>query len=181
MDLHLQVLSLLDPPVAEPHPQHPPLKVGYSWRSLFGLQQAGQGQLSVVLQASGHEPSWINFGPSGRGHKGGHIEFGPNETSGHLQISVHSGTHFVAGGVISVEQLWQLAKTPAVPCHSPQRARTRRQSLADRLSKAFVGQSIAESDPMYGNVWVYVADEKDRRYGSVLACWTPSRPRQVPQ
>ena len=59
--------------------------------------------------------------------------------------------------------LLQLAKTPAVPCHSPQRARTRRQSLVDRLSKAFVGQSIAESDPMYGNVWVYVADEKGRR------------------
>jgi len=35
---------------AEPHQQQSPLKVGYSWKSLFGLQQSGQ--LKVVLQAS---------------------------------------------------------------------------------------------------------------------------------
>ena len=39
---------------AEPHQRQSPLKVGYSWKSLFGLQQAGQGQLRVVLQASGY-------------------------------------------------------------------------------------------------------------------------------
>ncbi|KAL0019058.1 hypothetical protein WJX79_000911 [Trebouxia sp. C0005] len=35
---------------AEPPQRQPPFKVGYSWKSLFGLQQSGQ--LKVVLQAS---------------------------------------------------------------------------------------------------------------------------------
>ncbi|KAL0038506.1 hypothetical protein WJX77_008801 [Trebouxia sp. C0004] len=120
---------------AEPHQRQSPLKVGYSWKSLFGLQQSGQ--LKVVLQASGHEPSLVTFGS-------------------------------IAGGVISVDELWQLAKAPARPCYSPQRTKPRSHSLVDKLARAFSRQSIVESEPMYGNVWVYVADQNGRRYGSVL-------------
>lgn len=141
---------------AEPPQRQSPLKVGYSWKNLFGLQQSGQ--LKVVLQApgkntsllaamrpaalccvhhatryvwlshfsldfdyqasrstspyvdtAGHEPSLITFGSSGRGQKGGYIEFGPDETRGRLEIIVQSGSRTVAGGVISVEELWQVS------------------------------------------------------------------------
>ncbi len=58
----------------------------------------------------------------------------------------------------------QLAKAPARPCYSPQRTKPRSHSLVDKLARAFSGQSIAESEPMYGNVWVYVNDQNGRRY-----------------
>ncbi|KAL0049263.1 hypothetical protein WJX82_009993 [Trebouxia sp. C0006] len=151
---------------AEPPQRQSPLKIGYSWKSLFGLQQSGQ--LKVVLQAPGHEPSLVTFGSSGRGQEGGFIEFGPDETRGRLEVIVQSGSRTVAGGIISVDELWQLAKAPARPCYSPQRTKPKSHSLVDKLARTFSGQSIAESEPMYGNVWVYVNDQNGRRYGSVL-------------
>ncbi|KAA6421600.1 MAG: hypothetical protein FRX49_08543 [Trebouxia sp. A1-2] len=138
---------------AEPPQRQPPFKVGYSWKSLFGLQQSGQ--LKVVLQASGHEPSLVTFGSNGRGQDGGYIEFDPDETRGRLEIIVQSGSRTVAGGVIPVEELWQLAKAPARPCYSPQRTKPKTHSLVDKLARAFSGQSIAESEPLYGNIWAY--------------------------
>ena len=58
----------------------------------------------------------------------------------------------------------QLAKAPARPCYSPQRTKPRSHSLVDKLARAFSGQSIAESEPIYGKVWVSVNDQNGRRY-----------------
>ncbi|DBA82114.1 TPA: hypothetical protein ACH3X1_007106 [Trebouxia sp. C0004] len=153
---------------AEPHQRQSPLKVGYSWKSLFGLQQSGQ--LKVVLQASGNNVMshlWSPLAQVAEGRKAATLSF-PDEIRGRLEIVVQSGSCTVAGGVISVDELWQLAKAPARPCYSPQRTKPRSHSLVDKLARAFSRQSIVESEPMYGNVWVYVADQNGRRYGSVL-------------
>ncbi|KAL0019688.1 hypothetical protein WJX79_007916, partial [Trebouxia sp. C0005] len=111
-----------------------------------------------------HEPSLVTFGSNGRGQDGGYIEFDPDETRGRLEIIVQSGSRTVAGGVIPVEELWQLAKAPARPCYSPQRTKPKTHSLVDKLARAFSGQSIAESEPLYGNIWVYVTDQNGRSY-----------------
>ena len=65
--------------------------------------------LQVMKLHAGHDPSWISFGPSGRGQQGEHNELGPNENSGQLQITVQAGRRFVANGVIAVQQLWQVS------------------------------------------------------------------------
>ncbi len=65
-------------------------------------------ETSPCANTAGHEPSLVTFGSSGRGQEGGYIEFGPDETWGRLEIIVQSGSRIVAGGVISVEELWQV-------------------------------------------------------------------------
>ncbi|DBA72378.1 TPA: hypothetical protein ACH3X2_010528 [Trebouxia sp. C0005] len=125
--------------------------------------------VSVSMQLR-HEPSLVTFGSNGRGQDGGYIEFDPDETRGRLEIIVQSGSRTVAGGVIPVEELWQLAKAPARPCYSPQRTKPKTHSLVDKLARAFSGQSIAESEPLYGNIWVYVTDQNGRRY-SLSVCY----------
>lgn len=50
----------------------------------------------------------VTFGSNGRGQDGGYIEFDPDETRGRLEIIVQSGSRTVAGGVIPVEELWQV-------------------------------------------------------------------------
>lgn len=161
---------------AEPPQQQRPLKVGYSWKSLFGLPQTSAEPSSVVLQARGHEPTWISFDPSGQGQEGGHIELGPDESSGQLQLTVQAGRRFVAGGVIAVQDLWQLAEAPTRPSRSPHREKSKHQSLVDRLTRACTAPSVAESDPMYGSMWVDVADDHGRRHCSVLiSAWLGSR------
>lgn len=72
---------------------------------------------------AGHEPTWISFDPSGQGQEGGHIELGPDESSGQLQLTVQAGRRFVAGGVIAVQDLWQVGRggrfPPPLPSPSP--------------------------------------------------------------
>ncbi|KAL3157276.1 hypothetical protein ABBQ38_001509 [Trebouxia sp. C0009 RCD-2024] len=102
---------------AEPLQQQTPLKIGHSWKSLFGLPQPSAEQLSVLLQARGHEPSWVSFAPSGRGQEGGYLELGPDHTCGQLQITVQAGRRFVASGIVAVQELWQVG-TAASPTHA---------------------------------------------------------------
>jgi len=63
---------------------------------------------SFYTNTAGHEPSLVTFGSSGRGQEGGYIEFGPDETRGRLEVIVQSGSRTVAGGIISVDELWQV-------------------------------------------------------------------------
>ena len=58
---------------------------------------------------AGHQPSQILIGPNGRGQEGGHIEFGPDETNGTLQISLQAGKRFIARGTVPVQDLWQVS------------------------------------------------------------------------
>ncbi|KAL3146190.1 hypothetical protein ABBQ32_002896 [Trebouxia sp. C0010 RCD-2024] len=73
-----------------------------------------------MLQARGHEPSWVLFDSSGRGPEGGYLELGPDHTNGQLQITVQAGRCFVAGGTIAVQELWQV-DSAALPTHATPR------------------------------------------------------------
>ena len=58
---------------------------------------------------AGHEPSWVSIDQTGGGQEGEYIELGPDETHGQLRITVQAGMRFVAGGVIAMQQLWQVS------------------------------------------------------------------------
>lgn len=58
---------------------------------------------------AGHEPSWVSSDQTGGEQEGEYIELGPDETHGQLRITVQAGMRFVAGGVIAMQQLWQVS------------------------------------------------------------------------
>lgn len=75
--------------------------------------------ITTILVGSllaGHNPSWIAFGPTGRGQEGEHMEFGAEEASSHMQITVQAGRRFVAEGVVAVQELWQVSDIDCKHC-----------------------------------------------------------------